>query len=111
GSGRRTRRRTSLHRSPWRGRRRGWSACRWMRSSWAFLPGGLTQGADDGAPRQLDLEVVVAEALRVTEERLGNPPEIVPGGTLAQQQLLGLPVTPGLVRHAAQRQSHFLDHP
>ena len=48
------------------------------------------------APRQLDLEVVVAEAARVAQDGVGRPREVLRVGRRAVEQRLGFAVAPGL---------------
>src|SRR5262249_4431055 len=78
--------------------------------SWLFRIGGrVTQGADDRAPGQHDLEVVVAEPGGAAQDRVRGALETLLGGALTAQERLGLAITPGLVRHAAQGQARLRD--
>src|SRR6516162_8242089 len=69
----------------------------------------LGQRTQDAAPRQLDLEVVVAEAARVPQHGLSCTQEIFARGRRSVELRLGLTVAPRLVRDAAERQTRLLD--
>src|SRR5262245_10176415 len=104
GRGRCARRRIGPCRSPWHARRRDSPPCRSaLLSSVSPVARRLAKGAEDRAPGQLDLEGVVAKALGLTEQGAGDFLKSFPTGFAPAQQLLRLPVTPRLVRHAAER--------
>src|SRR5215510_3387144 len=69
----------------------------------------LRQRAHDAAPRQLDLEVVVAEAARSPQHGLGRAREALPRRCRAVELRFRIPVAPGLVGDAAQREARLLD--
>src|SRR4029077_1179375 len=69
----------------------------------------LRQRAQDGAPRQLDLEVVVAEAARAAQHGLGRTQEALPRRRRSGKPRLGFTIAPRLVRDAAEREARLLD--
>src|ERR1700730_13545300 len=69
----------------------------------------LPERAQDRAPRQLDLEVVVAEAARAAQNRVGGAGEILRGRALALELAFRLAVAPWLVGDAAEREARLLD--
>src|ERR1700719_1409510 len=69
----------------------------------------LVQRTHDAAPRQLDLEVVVAEAARLAQYDLRGAQEALPRCRSSPQLRFGFAVAPGLVRHAAQHEARLLD--
>src|SRR5262249_57484249 len=72
-------------------------------------PRRLGQRTQDAAPRQLDLEVVVAEAARVSQHGLSCMQEIFARGRRSVELRFGLTIAPRLVRDAAERQTRLLD--
>src|SRR6185437_6085292 len=58
----------------------------------------LSQRAHDAAPRQRDLEIVVAEAARIPQHGLGGAPEALLGCGHSGELRLGFAVAPRLVR-------------
>src|SRR5690606_5642304 len=72
---------------------------------------GLIERAHDRAACKRYLEVVVALADRFGEDRVGDLFEKHPRRRFLRHQRLGLPVAPGLVRHAAERKAGLGDHP
>src|SRR4051812_31907123 len=71
--------------------------------------GRLRQRAQHGAPCQLDLEVVVAEAARAAQHGLGGARKALARRRRPCELRLGVAVAPGLVRHAAEREARHLD--
>src|ERR1700731_1493394 len=69
----------------------------------------LVQRAHDAAPRQLDLEVVVAEAARLAQHDLRGAQEALPRCRSSPQLRFGFAVAPGPVRDAAQGEARLLD--
>src|SRR5262245_58124580 len=67
------------------------------------------EGAHDDAPRELDLEFVVAGRLRVSERRFGGAPEAFGLRHQPRQQLLSLARPPGLGGDAAERNAGLGD--
>src|SRR5262245_66000232 len=72
-------------------------------------PRRLGQRTQDAAPRQLDLEVVVAEAARVSQHGLSRMQEVFARRPRSVELRLGLTVAPRFVRDAAERQARLLD--
>src|SRR6516165_1649202 len=72
-------------------------------------PRRLGQRTQDATPRQLDLEVVVAEAVRVSQHGLSCTQEIFARGRRSVELRYGLTVAQRLVRDAAERQARLLD--
>src|SRR5260370_20604367 len=70
---------------------------------------GLRQRPQDAAPRQLDLEVVVAEAARIAQHGLGRAQEAVPRRRRAVELRFGVAVAPWLVGYSAEREARLLD--
>src|SRR3977135_583281 len=64
----------------------------------------LCQRAQNAAPCQLDLEVVVAEAARIAQDGIGGAQEALPRCRRPTQQRLGFTVAPRLVRDNAARE-------
>src|SRR5215510_3337933 len=69
----------------------------------------LRQRAHDAAPRQLDLEVVVAESARTPQHGLGRAREALPRRCRAVELRFGFTVAPRLVRHSAECEARLLD--
>src|SRR5258708_1141873 len=63
----------------------------------------LAERAHDRAPRQLDLEVVVAETGRPAQQRVGGASKILRRWTLALEHVFRFAVAPRLVGDAAER--------
>src|SRR5215472_451503 len=72
-------------------------------------PRRLGQRAQDAAPRQLDLEVVVAEPARVSQHGVSGTHEVFARGWRPIQLGFGLRIAPRLVRDAAERQARLFD--
>src|SRR4029453_12124608 len=72
-------------------------------------PRRLGQRTQDGAPRQLDLEVVVAEAARVSQHGIRRMQEVFARRLRSIELRFGLTVAPRLVRGAAERHPRLLD--
>src|SRR5829696_6177146 len=72
-------------------------------------PRRLRQRTDDGAPRQIDLERVVPEALGVAQHDVGGLRERSLARGLAAQRSFGLRLSPGPVGDAAQRETRLAD--
>src|SRR5712671_5054292 len=69
----------------------------------------LRQRAQNAAPRQLDLEVVVSEALGSSQNGFGRPHEGLARCRRPAELRFGFVVAPRLVRDSAERQARFLD--
>src|SRR2546426_4885110 len=69
----------------------------------------LLQRTQDAAPRQLDLEVVVAEAARIAQHRLGRVQEALRRRRRSVELRFGFRVAPWLVRDSAEREARLLD--
>src|ERR1700687_4434464 len=69
----------------------------------------LRQRSHDGATRQIDLEVVVPEALGVAQQQIRRIRERGLAGGLPAQCGFGRTIAPRLVRDAAERQACLLD--
>src|SRR5215204_915915 len=69
----------------------------------------LRQRADDGASRQIDLEVVVREAPGVAQQDVGRTTEIRSTRRLPAQARLSLRIAPRLVGNPAQRETPLPD--
>src|SRR6266508_941676 len=69
----------------------------------------LRQRAQDAAPRQLDLEVVVAEAARISQHGFGRVQEALPRCRRSVELRFGFTVAPGLVGYSAEREARLLD--
>src|SRR6266498_296162 len=71
--------------------------------------GRLIQCAQDGAPRQLDLEVVVAEATRILQHNFGGAKKVLSRRRRSVELRFGFTVAPRLVRDPAEREPRFFD--
>src|SRR5436309_6096715 len=69
----------------------------------------LCQCTLDAAPRQLDLEVVVAKAMRISQHGLGRKQEVFPRRPRSLELRFGFTIAPRLGSHAAEREARFLD--
>src|ERR1700722_10187242 len=69
----------------------------------------LAERTTDRPPRQLDLEVVVAEAARAAEQGVCGTGEILRRRRPALELAFGLAVAPRLVGDAAERDAGLLD--
>src|SRR6266568_319963 len=69
----------------------------------------LRQRTQDGAPRQLDLEVVVAEAARIAQHGPGCAQKALPCCRRYGELRLGFAIAPWLVRDPAEREARFPD--
>src|SRR5882757_2911398 len=71
--------------------------------------GGLSQCANDAAPRQVDLEGIVLITPGVAQQQIGGAPKTGLVGSLSAQRCFGQHVTPWLVRDTAERKTRLLD--
>src|SRR5690606_10568201 len=71
--------------------------------------GRLHQGADNGSPCQLDLEVVMALTSRAVQEQGRVLSEKLSIGCVAYQHAFAFRASPGLVRNATQGYARLLD--
>src|SRR5690348_7314627 len=69
----------------------------------------LGQRAQDAPPCELDLEIVVAEAVRLAEDHLGGALEILARRRDALELRLRVTVAPRLVGDAAEREARLAD--
>ena len=69
----------------------------------------LLEPADDGSPRQFDLEAVMGKAGRTVQNRIRSRAESFPSGRLALEIALGLGNAPRLMRDPAKRDARLLD--
>ena len=74
-----------------------------------FPSAGLRQGAHDRAARQFDLEVVVPEAARAAQHRVGAARKALARGRRAVELSLGFAIAPRLVGDAAEREARLPD--
>src|SRR4051794_38579261 len=69
----------------------------------------LAQGAHDPVSRQVDLEIVVAEAAGVAQHDVGGSTEAFVDRACACEPCLGGRIAPRLVRHPAQGKTRVPD--
>src|ERR1700730_42534 len=62
----------------------------------------LLERTDDPAPRQLDLEVIVAEAARIAQDDVGRAEEALPRCRCSVELRFGATVAPWLMRDSAK---------
>ena len=69
----------------------------------------LLEPADDGAPRQFDLEAVMCKAGSPLQDGVGRHAEGFPPGRLALETLFSAGYAPRFMRNPAKRNARFLD--
>src|SRR6476646_2596442 len=69
----------------------------------------LRQRAHDGAPGQLDLEIVVAAAARFAQNQVGRTQEVLPRCRRSLELRFRFAVAPGLVGYPTEREARLLD--
>src|SRR5436305_14242963 len=72
-------------------------------------PGRLRERSYDGAPRQLDLEIVVAEATRAAQHNFGRRREALARGRRSGEASFGVRIAPWLMCDPAEREPRFSD--